>query len=89
MNVYSLDSEQLQQYVNSAFVNVVNGLVKEKYLTKTKADEIIGNYSVVMETNRWLPKSVSKWLKLKDDRLTFRLMRAVDREGGEGDTQDE
>lgn len=83
--LYTLTDEELLKFVNSAFANTINGLYKEKYLTKSKADEIIGNYSIVVESNRWLPKSVAKWLGLKEDRIVFRLVRAVDRRANEED----
>lgn len=81
MEVYRLDHVELQEYVNNAFNRTLWALHKEKYLTKAQVNELLGNYSIIIETSRWLPKTVSRWLGLKEDQLSFRLVRAVDREG--------
>ena len=81
--IYTVEDEELLKFVNSAFVNAINGLYHEKYLTKFKRDEIICNYSIIVETTRWLPKAIAKWVGLEDDRIVFRLVRAVERSAEE------
>ena len=77
--LYSYDHESLTHIANLTMTNVILGLQKEGYLTKSECDEIGINYSVVVETTTWLPKWLSKWLKLEDDHLNFRLCKAIGR----------
>jgi len=83
MDVYSVDAVEMQEYVNNAYASIIRGLHKEKYLTKAEADHLFGHYSVMVETTKWLPKSISKWLGLKEDNLSFRLVKAIGREANE------
>ncbi len=77
--LYSYDPEGLTKIANHILGNVIVGLQKEGYLTQSEHDEIAINYSVVVETTTWLPKWLSKWLKLNDDHLNFRLYKAIGR----------
>lgn len=77
--LYSYDHEGLTRFANNILGNVIIGLQKEGYLTQNECDEIGINYSVVVETTTWLPKWLSKWLKLEDDHLNFRLCKAIGR----------
>ena len=83
MKQYVLDTEELTKYLNSAFCNTVNGLYREKYLTKKQADEIGANYSIIIESNTWLPKVIARWIGLDDDRIVFRLVKAIERSANE------
>lgn len=78
--LYSYDIEGLTEIANHTMINVINGLCKEGYLSKDQVTEIGTNYSVIIETKRWLPKFLSKWLNFGDDHLNFRLYKAINRE---------
>lgn len=84
IKTFSMTEIELQQYLNKSFLNTMRALQKEKYLTKKECDEIVGNYSIVIESQSWMLKSVCEWLGFNKDDYCFRLMRAVDREANEG-----
>lgn len=81
--LYSYDIEGLTQIANHTLINVLTALSKEGYLSKDQVTEIGTNYSVIIETKRWLPKFLSKWLNLDDDHLSVRLCKAINREPGQ------
>lgn len=41
----------------------------------------------MIETNGWLPKFLSKWMKLDDDKMIFRLVKAIGRAPREDETK--
>lgn len=77
--VYTHTDEQLAQMANSILLSVVGSLKREKYLTDEQSVDILTNYSIMIETNGWLPKFLSKWMKLDDDKMIFRLVKAIAR----------
>ena len=77
--VYTYTDEQLAQMANNVLLNVVESLKREKYLTDEQSVDILTNYSIMIETNGWLPKFLSKWMKLDDGRMIFRLVKAIGR----------
>ena len=77
--VYTYTDEQLAQMANNILLSVVESLKREKYLTDEQTADILTNYSIMIETNGWLPKFLSKWMKLDDDKMIFRLVKAIAR----------
>lgn len=85
--VYTYTDEQLAQMANNVLLNVVESLKREKYLTDEQSVDILTNYSIMIETNGWLPKFLSKWMKLDDDKMIFRLVKAIGRAPREDETK--
>lgn len=85
--VYTYTDEQLAQMANNVLLNVVESLKREKYLTDEQSVDILTNYSIMIETNGWLPKFLSKWMKLDDDKIIFRLVKAIGRAPREDETK--
>lgn len=76
---YILQDDELQGHLNSAFVNTMVALVKEKYITQKQCDDLCSNYSIIIENTRWLPKCVSKWIGLDDSHVNYRLVKVINR----------
>lgn len=76
---YLFKDDELQKHLNSAFNNILSGLCKEKYITAKQRDEIGANYSIIIESSSWLPKCLSDWIGLKDDKVHYRLVKAIGR----------
>ena len=85
--VYTYTDEQLAQMANNVLLNVVESLKREKYLTDEQSVDILTNYSIMIEANGWLPKFLSKWMKLDDDKMIFRLVKAIGRAPREDETK--
>ena len=85
--VYTYTDEQLAQVANNVLLSVVESLKREKYLTDEQSVDILTNYSIMIETNGWLPKFLSKWMKLDDDKMIFRLVKAIGRAPREDETK--
>ena len=85
--VYTYTDEQLAQMANNVLLSVVESLKREKYLTDEQSVDILTNYSIMVETNGWLPKFLSKWMKLDDDKMIFRLVKAIGRAPREDETK--
>ena len=85
--VYTYTDEQLAQVANNVLLSVVESLKREKYLTDEQSVDILTNYSIMIETNGWLPKFLSKWMKLDDDKIIFRLVKAIGRAPREDETK--
>lgn len=85
--VYTYTDEQLAQMANNVLLNVVESLKREKYLTDEQSVDILTNYSIMIETNGWLPKFLSKWMKLDDDKMIFRMVKAIGRAPREDETK--
>ena len=85
--VYTYTDEQLAQMANNVLLNVVESLKREKYLTDEQSVDILTNYSIMIETNGWLPKFLSKWMKLPDDKMIFRMVKAIGRAPREDETK--
>lgn len=77
--VYTHTDEQLAQMANNILLSVVESLKREKYLTDEQSVDILTNYSIMIETNGWLPKFLSKWMNLDDCKMIFRLVKAIGR----------
>lgn len=77
--LYSYEHEQLLELSNNIFLNVVYALKEEKYLSEQQMDEILTNYSVILEDRSWLPKFLSKYLGLNKDHQHYRLVKAIGR----------
>lgn len=86
---YVFNNDELQGHLNTAFVNAITSLSKEKYLTQKQCDEICSNYSIIIESNTWLPKALSKWLGLADNRIHYRLAKVINRRKGSSEADDE
>ena len=84
MKLITLSNEQVQQYLNNAFSQIIEGLRLEEYLSMEQYNDIVLNYSVIVEDVAWIPKWLSKYLGLKDDSLGFRLVKAIGRAKHEG-----
>ena len=85
--VYTYTDEQIAQMANNVLLSVVESLKREKYLTDEQSVDILTNYSIMVETNGWLPKFLSKWMKLDDDKMIFRLVKAIGRAPREDETK--
>jgi hypothetical protein len=85
--VYTYTDEQLAHMANNVLLSVVESLKREKYLTDEQSVDILTNYSIMIETNGWLPKFLSKWMKLDDDKMIFRLVKAIGRAPREDETK--
>jgi len=85
--VYTYTDEQLAHMANNVLLSVVESLKREKYLTDEQSVDILTNYSIMIETNGWLPKFLSKWMKLDDDKMIFRLVKAIGRVPREDETK--
>lgn len=85
--VYTYTDEQLTHMANNVLLSVVEALKREKYLTGEQTVDILTNYSILIETNGWLPKFLSKWMKLDDDRMIFRMVKAIGRAPREDETK--
>lgn len=77
--VYTFTDEELARMANEVLLSVVDSLKREKYLTDEQSVDILTNYSIMIETNGWLPKFLSKWMKLDDDKMIFRMVKAIGR----------
>jgi len=77
--VYSMNNDELLSNINRAKGVIVEGLHTEGFLTREQADEIHTNYSVILETRKWLPEFLADWLGLEKDGMRLRLVRAIDR----------
>jgi hypothetical protein len=80
---YQFIDEELQRHLNQAFINTINGLAHEKFITAKQCNEICTNYSIVIEKRNWLPRTLSKWLGLDDGKVFYRLVKAVNRKKDE------
>lgn len=78
--VYELDETDLQRLMNHAFANIVDGIRQEGLITKEQADKLALHYSVMVETEKWIPKYLSKWLGSKPNGVSFRLVKVFGRE---------
>lgn len=85
--VYTYTDEQLAHMANNVLLSVVESLKREKYLTDEQSVDILTNYSIMIETNGWLPKFLSKWMKLDDDKMIFRMVKAIGRAPREDETK--
>lgn len=79
MYVYTMNFEDLQKHANSVLMTVVNGLSKEKLLTEKERSDILTNYSIIVEKDTWLPDWLVKVLKLKENAVTYRLVKVINR----------
>jgi hypothetical protein len=79
MNVYSSTFETLQRDANSVFCNAVLGMNKEGFLTNEQVDILLRDYSVIVESSGWLSKALARYLGIGDDKLLYRLVKAVNR----------
>lgn len=77
--LYSYEHEELLEQSNNIFLNVVYALKEEKYLTEQQMNEIIMNYSVIIENRSWLPQFLSKYLGLNKGYQHYRLVKAIGR----------
>lgn len=82
-HVYQMTEEDLQRNINKALGVVVDSLRIEGYLTEEQASHIHTNYSLIIETKAWLPEFLANWLKMKDDSMKLRLVKAVGRKAGD------
>jgi hypothetical protein len=80
-NTYVFTYEELQGHLNTAFINTITSLKDEKYLTQKECNDICSNYSIIIESNGWLPKAVAKWMGMSDIHFRYRLVKAVNRRG--------
>jgi len=85
---YQLNKIELQKHLNQAFINTINGLANEKFITIKQCNEICTNYSIVIEERSWLPKTLAKWMGLECDKVFYRLVKAVNRKKDEADVDD-
>ena len=81
---YVFETHEFQQHLNNSFMNTIHALCAEGFITEDQRDEIGTNYSVIMESSNWMPRVLCKWLGLKDDKVVYRLVKAVGRSKGEG-----
>jgi hypothetical protein len=81
---YVFEPVEFQQHLNNSFVNTIHALCAEGYITEDQRDEIVTHYSIIMESPKWMPKILCKWLGLKEDKVVYRLVKAVGRSKGEG-----
>lgn len=88
IETFELDRAQLQNYANNVLVEVVRSLSKEQFLTTVQMNDILKNYSVIIEDKRWLPEFLCRWLKL-ENKTVFRLARAIGREPLKTQVEDE
>lgn len=79
-SVYTFTDDQLLHAINRALVISVEGLRKEGYITQEQSNDICTNYSLILESKKWLPVFLGEMLRLKDDGLSLRLVKAVGRE---------
>ena len=86
---YVFEPVEFQKHLNNSFVNTINAIHKEKFITEKQRVELLNNYSVMMESPHWLPKFVCKWIGLKEKEVVYRLVRAVGRCENEGSYTDE
>ena len=77
--VYSMNSDELLSNINRAKGVIVEGLHSEGFLTREDADTIHTNYSVIIETRKWMPDFLADWLGIEKDGMRLRLVRAIDR----------
>ena len=76
---YVFSNDELQSHMNTAFLNTLHALCKEKYITAKQRDEIGTDYAIIIESRTWLPKKLADWLGLKDGRVHYRLVKVIGR----------
>lgn len=79
-HVYQVDDNDLLRNANKTMGVVVDGLRREGFLTEDQASTIHTHYSVIIESNSWIPKFLADWLGMKKDGLSVRLVKAIGRE---------
>lgn len=81
--VYTFDDVELLRQVNHTYIQVIDGLRREGFLTTEIANKLSLEYSVIVENTEWLPAFLCKWLKLPNSKIGIRLVRVVGREVGD------
>lgn len=82
--VYELTQTDLQRLVNHAYGAVIDGLRQEDFLTRDQADRLALHYSVIVESDSWLPKYLAKWVGSKPSAVQFRLVKVLGRQEKQG-----
>jgi hypothetical protein len=78
--VYTFDDTELLKQVNHTYVQVIDGLRREDFLSAEDANKLSLEYSVIVEQKSWLPPFLAKWVGMKDSQIGVRLVRVVGRE---------
>ncbi len=76
---YELSQSELLQHANAVFINTINSLESEKFITPEQCLDIQRNYSIILENPSWMPKFLTDWLNLKG-KVQWRMVRAINRQ---------
>ena len=72
--------DELLKQVNHTYVQVIDGLRREGFLSAEDANKLSLEYSVIVEQKSWLPPFLAKWVGMRDSQIGVRLARVVGRE---------
>ena len=67
----------LQRHMNSAFLNIVAGMVKEGFVTPDQASKLQTEYFVSVESHSWLPKWLIEKMSFPKDNMKYVLSKRV------------
>jgi hypothetical protein len=67
----------LQRHMNSAFLNIVAGMVKEGFITPDQAGKLQTEYFVSVESHSWLPKWLIEKMSFPKDNMKYVLSRRI------------
>jgi hypothetical protein len=78
INVLELTEVELQKHLNSAFLGIVSGMLKEGFITPDQAYKLQTEYFVSVESHSWLPKWLIEKMSFPKDSMKYVLSRRVE-----------
>lgn len=80
----TITNEELQKHLNSSLQQTLDALRVEGYLTMEQYNDVVLNYSVIVEDTSWLPSWLARYIGLKDSHVSFSLVKVIGRTKHEG-----
>ena len=71
MDVYTIDNEMLEAYLDSAKAAIVAALKKEGLISTEKAESWAESHSVIIRTKSIFRTISDKWGKIRDEDKTY------------------
>ena len=78
IDIMELTETELQKHINTAFLGIVDGMVKEGFITPDQASKLQTEYFVSVESHSWLPKWVIEKMSFPKDKMKYVLAKRVE-----------
>jgi len=78
IDIMELTETELQKHINTAFLGIVDGMVKEGFITPEQAYKLQTEYFISVESHSWLPKWVIEKMSFPKDKMKYVLAKRVE-----------